>query len=223
MQKKAQEGTNGLRCNWSGPAFWCRYTSQSRRSGPLQGLQSRYHSAQQQRIRAHSPCELQIQRPAVHGLMHYAPAAAAKQPHHYKQELHSSLPADNQLVGGVFKCIAGQQDILDPARHRGQRTQGYWTGLRRIEMDHQLYDVWQDLHPSRHAFTHKGTSDQSTGRLDRWLILEPLRAGVSRKPLGGLPRRPPFFFFFFKGEPPLLHRCQSHASQHACNRICGDM
>ena len=31
-----------------------------------------------------------------------------------------------------------------------------------------------------------------------------------------------FFFFFFKGEPPLLHRCQSHASQHACNRIFGE-
>ncbi|MBF6614764.1 MAG: hypothetical protein IVW55_16765 [Chloroflexi bacterium] len=65
------------------------------------------------------------------------------------------MPADRQLlVGGDFNCIAGQLDMLDPTGQPGQRTQEYWTGLRCVETDHRIYDVWRDLHPCRRAFTH---------------------------------------------------------------------
>ena len=96
----------------------------------------------------------------------YAPAAAAERPHYYTQELLTSLPADRQLlVGGHFNCIAGQQDMLDPAGQLDKRTQGYWTGLRRVETDHRLYDVWRDLHPSRRAFTHLRPVSSAAGSL----------------------------------------------------------
>ena len=42
------------------------------------------------------------------------------------------------LVGGDFHCIAGQEDMGDPAGKPGQRTQRYWTGLRLAEAEHQL-------------------------------------------------------------------------------------
>ncbi|CAL8465446.1 g4982 [Coccomyxa elongata] len=65
-------------------------------------------------------------------------------------ELLPSLPADRQLlVGGDFNCIAGQQDMLDPASPPGQRTLGYWTGLSHVETDHSLYDVWRELNSDR--------------------------------------------------------------------------
>ncbi|BDA40490.1 Transposon TX1 uncharacterized 149 kDa protein [Coccomyxa sp. Obi] len=110
----------------------------------------------------------------------YAPAVAAERPAYFMQELPPSLPADRSLlVGGDFKCIAGQQDMLDAAGQPGQRTQGYWTGLRHVETDYQLYDVWRDLNADGRAFTHIATSGQSAARLDRWLISEHLRARVS--------------------------------------------
>ena len=93
------------------------------------------------------------------------------------------MPADRHLlVGGDFNCIAGQQDMLDPASPPGQRTLGYWTGLRHVETEHHLYDVWRDLNADRRAFTHIATSGQSAARLDRWLISEQLRARVSKEP-----------------------------------------
>ncbi|BDA48792.1 probable transposon TX1 uncharacterized 149 kDa protein [Coccomyxa sp. Obi] len=110
----------------------------------------------------------------------YAPAVAAERPAYFMQELLPSLPADRSLlVGGDFNCIAGQQDMLDAAGRPGQRTQGYWTGLRHVETDYQLYDVWRDLNADGRAFTHIATSGQSAARLDRWLIFEHLRARVS--------------------------------------------
>ncbi|BDA49663.1 LINE-1 retrotransposable element ORF2 protein [Coccomyxa sp. Obi] len=110
----------------------------------------------------------------------YAPAVAAERPAYFMQELLPSLPADRSLlVGGDFNCIAGQQDMLDAAGQPGQRTQGYWTGLRHVETDYQLYDVWRDLNADGRAFTHIATSGQSAARLDRWLISEHLRARVS--------------------------------------------
>ena len=73
--------------------------------------------------------------------------------------------------------------MLDPASPPGQRTLGYWTGLRHVETDHSLYDVWRDLNADRRAFTHIATSGQSAARLDRWLISEQqLRARVSKEP-----------------------------------------
>ena len=51
-------------------------------------------------------------------------AAASVRPHYYTQELLTSLPADKQLlVGGDINCIAGQQDMLDPAGQPDQWTQ----------------------------------------------------------------------------------------------------
>ncbi|BDA42525.1 probable LINE-1 retrotransposable element ORF2 protein at C-terminar half [Coccomyxa sp. Obi] len=69
--------------------------------------------------------------------------------------------------------------MLDAAGQPDQRTQGYWTGLRHVETDYQLYDVWRDLNADGRAFTHIATSGQSAARLDRWLISEHLRARVS--------------------------------------------
>ena len=125
----------------------------------------------------------------------YAPAAAAERQQYYTQELLPSLPAGRcLLVGGDFNCIAGQQDMA--AGHPGQRTQGYWTGLRLVETEHQLYDVWRDLNPSSRAFTHVATTCQSAARLGRWLVSETLQAWVSREHASdragsGLSRRPP--------------------------------
>jgi hypothetical protein len=94
---------------------------------------------------------------------------------------HGASPAGRcLLVGGDFNCIAGQQDMA--AGQPGQRTQGYWTGLRLVETEHQLYDVWRDLNPSSRAFTHVATTGQSAARLDRWLISKTLQARVSREP-----------------------------------------
>ena len=83
--------------------------------------------------------------------------------------------------GEDFNCIAGQQDMLDPASPPGQRTLGNWTGLRHVETEHCLYDVWRDLNTDRRAHTHVATSGQSVARLDRWLISQ-LRARVSKEP-----------------------------------------
>ena len=105
----------------------------------------------------------------------YAPSVASERPHYYTQELLSSIPANRHLlVGGNFNCIAGEQDMLDP--EPGQRTLGYWTGLRHVETDHSLYDVWRDLNADRRAFTHIATSGQLAARLDCWLISQQLRA-----------------------------------------------
>ncbi|CAL8466245.1 g5781 [Coccomyxa elongata] len=59
---------------------------------------------------------------------------------------------------------------------------GHWTGLRHVETDHCLYDVWRDLNADRRAFTHIATSGQSAAGLDQWLISEQLRARVSKEP-----------------------------------------
>ena len=113
----------------------------------------------------------------------YAPSGAADRPQYFTQELFPSMPADRHLlVGGDFNCIAGKQDMLDPASPHGQRTLGYWTGLCHVETEHNLYDVWRDLNAERRAFTHISTSGQSAARLDRWLISEQLRARVSKEP-----------------------------------------
>ncbi|CAL8472191.1 g11733 [Coccomyxa elongata] len=67
----------------------------------------------------------------------YASSVAAERPHYLTQELLPSTRADHHLlVGGDFNCIAGQQDVLDPASLPGQRTLGYWTGLCHVETDH---------------------------------------------------------------------------------------
>ncbi|CAL8469287.1 g8834 [Coccomyxa elongata] len=72
--------------------------------------------------------------------------------------------------------------MLDPASPPGQRTLGYWTGLRHVKTIHCLYDVWRNLNVDRRAFSHIATSGQSAARLDRWLISEQLRARVSKEP-----------------------------------------
>lgn len=182
----AQEGPSGLRCNWSGPAFWCHFTSQSRGvavllrpTAPTAAVTVRHYSTTGRTLLVDFTFSGQPYTVASV----YAPAAAAERQQYYTQELLPSLPASRcLLVGGDFNCIAGQLDMLDPAGQPGQRTQGYWTGLRLVETDHQLYDVWRDLHPSRRAFTHVATSGQSAARLDRWLVSEALRPRVSREP-----------------------------------------
>ena len=180
----AQEGPAGLRCNWSGPAFWCHFTSQSRGVAVLlrptastAAITVRHCSTTGRTLLVDFTfCGQPYTVASV-----YAPAAAAERQQYYTQELLPSLPAARcLLVGGDFNCIAGQQDMA--AGQPGQRTQGYWTGLRLVETEHQLYDVWRDLNPSSRAFTHIATTGQSAARLDRWLVSETLRARVSREP-----------------------------------------
>lgn len=180
----AQEGPAGLRCNWSGPAFWCHFTSQSRGvavllrpTAAITAITVSHCSTSGRTLTVDFTfCGQPYTVASV-----YAPAAAAERQQYYRQELLPSLPAGRcLLVGGDFNCIAGQEDMT--AGQPGQRTQGYWTGLRLVETEHQLYDVWRDLNPSRRAFTHIGTSCQSAARLDRWLVSETLRARVSREP-----------------------------------------
>lgn len=84
-----------------------------------------------------------------------------------------------RILSSDFNCIAGQQVMLDNAGQPGQRTQGYWTGLRHVTTDFQLYDVWRDLKADGRAFTHIASRGQSAGRLDRWLISEQLRARLA--------------------------------------------
>ncbi|BDA40482.1 hypothetical protein COCOBI_01-1350 [Coccomyxa sp. Obi] len=101
----------------------------------------------------------------------YAPAVAAERPAYFMQEFLPSIPADRSLlVGGDFNCIAGQQDMLDAAGQPGQRTQGYWTGLRHVETDYQLYDVWRDLNADGRAFTHIATLGQQPDGLEGLLL-----------------------------------------------------
>ena len=182
----AQEGPNGLRCNWSGPAFWCHYTSQSRGVAILFRTTARISDFT---VRHSSATGRTLSVDFTFGGLPYtvvcvcAPSVAADRPQYFTQELFPSMPADRHLlVGGDFNCIAGQQDMLDPASPPGQRTLGYWTGLRHVETEHHLYDVWRDLNADRRAFTHIATSGQSAARLDRWLISEQLRARVSKEP-----------------------------------------
>ena len=182
----AQEGPNGLRCNWSGPAFWCHYTSQSRGVAILFRTTARISDFT---VRHSSATGRTLSVDFTFGglpytvVCVYAPSVAADRPQYFTQELFPSMPADRHLlVGGDFNCIAGQQDMLDPASPPGQRTLGYWTGLRHVETEHHLYDVWRDLNADRRAFTHIATSGQSAARLDRWLISEQLRARVSKEP-----------------------------------------
>nr|BAA25763.1 reverse transcriptase [Chlorella vulgaris] len=180
----AQEGPAGVRCNWSGPAFWCHFTSQSRGVAVLlrptastAAITVRHCSTTGRTLLVDfTYCGQPYTVASV-----YAPAAAADRQQYYTQELLPSLPAARcLLVGGDFNCIAGQQDMA--AGQPGQRTHGYWTGLRLVETEHQLYDVWRDLNPSSRAFTHVATTGQSAARLDRWLVSETLRARVSREP-----------------------------------------
>ncbi|CAL8467227.1 g6763 [Coccomyxa elongata] len=182
----AQEGPNGLRCNWSGPAFWCHYTSQSRgvailfrATATTSNLTLRHSSATGRTLSV----DFTFSGLPYTAVCVYAPSVATDRPHYCTQELLPSLPPDRHLLGGGdFNCIAGQQDMLDSASPTGQRTLGYWTGLRHVETDHSLYDVWRDLNSDRRAFTHIATSGQSAARLDRWLISEQLRARVSKEP-----------------------------------------
>jgi hypothetical protein len=77
-----------------------------------------------------------------------------------------SLPADRQLlVGGDYKCVAGERNVLGPGNSVLGRTTGYHDGLRIVETDRQLFDVWRDRYPDRQSFTH--ASSQSAARLDR--------------------------------------------------------
>ncbi|BDA46023.1 probable transposon TX1 uncharacterized 149 kDa protein [Coccomyxa sp. Obi] len=179
----AQEGPDGFRSNWNGPAFGCHHTSQSRgvailfrQTADTSAVTVRHSSATGRTLLVdfafggHSYTVASV----------YAPAVAAERPAYFMQELLPSLPADRSLlVGGDFNCIAGQHDMLDAAGQPGQRTQGYWTGLRHVETDFQLHDVWRDLNADGRASTHIATSGQSAARLDRWLISEHLRARVS--------------------------------------------
>ena len=101
----------------------------------------------------------------------YAPCTAAGRAAFFVQHLLPSLPAQRQLLlGGDFNCIADQLDILDPAGAAAARMARYYDGLRIVETEHQLYDVWRDRHPDSRTFTHAGTAGLSAARLDRWLL-----------------------------------------------------
>ena len=110
----------------------------------------------------------------------YAPCTAADRAAFFIQHLLPSLPAQRQLLlGGDFNCIADQLDMVDPAGAAGARMAGYYDGLRIVETEHQLYDVWRDRHPDGRTFTHAGTAGLSAARLDRWLLSQQLRPWVS--------------------------------------------
>ena len=89
----------------------------------------------------------------------YAPCAPAGRAAFFIQHLLPSLPAQRELLlGGDFSCIADQLDILDPAGAAGGRMAGYHDGLRIVETEHQLYDVWRDRHPTGCTLMYAGTA-----------------------------------------------------------------
>ena len=60
-----------------------------------------------------------------------------------------------RLVGGDFNWIAEQLDLLDPHGIPGGRHAGYYDGLRHVEAERQLFDVWRDQHATRRSFTQE--------------------------------------------------------------------
>ena len=125
-------------------------------------LLGKHHSSQRL-------CTVRSSRPGSN--VHLAPPG---------DHLLPSLAAEWQLLlGRDFTCIADQLDILDPAGAASGRMAGYYDGLRIVETEHQLYDVWWDRHPAGRTFTHAGTAGLSAARLDRWLLSQQLRPWVS--------------------------------------------
>ncbi|CAL8466115.1 g5651 [Coccomyxa elongata] len=149
----AQEGPNGLRSN--GPAFWCHYTSQSRGLATLSRITAKIFNLT---VRHSSATGRTLSVDTFGDLLYtvvcvYAPSVIAGRPYYFTQELLPSILADRHLlVNGDFNCITDSRTASPP----GQRTLGYWTGLRHVKTDHCLYDVWRDLNADR-AFSHIAT------------------------------------------------------------------
>ena len=204
-QAWAEEGPHGLTANWSGPSFWSHGSAASR------GVAVLFRAA------AHT-ADISIRHQSADGRILsmdfsfadgeftiasiYAPCTAVDRAAFFIQHLLPSPPAQRQLLlGGDFNCIADQLDIVDPAGAAGARMAGYYDGLRIVETEHQLYDVWRDRHPDGRTFTHAGTAGLSAARLDRWLLSQQLRPWVSTA----------FFCVCVCVEESLhAHRCQSY-------------
>ena len=124
----AEKGEHGRRRGPTGSAAigagprWCHYTSQSR--GVAVVLRPTAHtSANTVRHSNATRRTLLVDFTLLRQPTQWCPStrpAAAERPRYYTQELLPSLPADRHLlVGGDFNCIAGQQDMLDPAGQPG--------------------------------------------------------------------------------------------------------
>lgn len=83
------------------------------------------------------------------------------------------------ILGGDWNCIGSELDLLDPAGNPAHRFPGYWDGLRAVEAEHDLLDVWRARNGNARTFTHISRSSGTSARLDRWLLSEALRAWVS--------------------------------------------
>ena len=183
-QAWTQEGPHGLRPNWSGPSFWCHGSTTSRGvaillrpTADIADIALR-HQAEDGRALS---IDFSFAGGAFTAVSVYAPCVPAQRAAYFTQTLLPSLPADRQLlVGGDFNCVAGQLDVLGPDNAVIGRTPGYYDGLRIVETDRQLFDIWRDRYPDRQTFTH--AANASAARLDRWLVSEQLRPWISTAP-----------------------------------------
>ena len=174
----AQEGPHGLRPNWTGPSFWSHGSNTScgvavfvRPQAQITNITARHISADGRTLMVDFTfCEAAFTAVSV-----YAPAVGAARAAYFRHSLLPLLPADRHLLlGGDFNCIAQQIGLLDPQGVLGGRLTGYLDGLRYVEAERQLFDIWRAEHTTRRTFTYTGTTGTSA-RLDRWLISETLR------------------------------------------------
>ena len=174
----AQEGPHGLRPNWTGPTFWSHGSSTSRGvaifvrpQANVTDIAARHVSDDGRTIMV----DFTFTGTPFTAVSVYAPSTAAGRAAYFTHSLLPSLPHDRQLLlGGDFNCIASQLDLLDPHGIPGGRLTGYHDGLRHVEAERQLFDVWRERNPVRRSFTHTATTGTSA-RLDRWLISQTLR------------------------------------------------
>ena len=183
-QAWAEEGPNGLRVNWAGPSFWSHYSTQScgvavliSPRADVADIDQRHNSTDGRTL----SIDFTFCGGAFTAVSAYAPSTADQRVPYFTRQLPQALTHGRQLLlGGDWNCIAEQLDILDPAGAPGARITGYFDGLRLVETDHQLYDVWRDRHPDRRTFTHLSAAHGTAARLDRWLVSEQTRPWVSR-------------------------------------------
>lgn len=174
----AQEGPHGLRPNWTGPTFWSHGSTTScgvailiRPQALVSDITARHVSTDGRTLMV----DFTFTGTAFTAVSVYAPCVGAARAPYFTASLLPHLPEDRQLlVGGDFNCIAEQLDLLDPHAAPGGRLTGYHDGLRYVEAERQLFDVWRERHPGHRTFTHTGTAGTSA-RLDRWLVSQDIR------------------------------------------------
>ncbi|CAL8462154.1 g1685 [Coccomyxa elongata] len=103
VRRSGPEEPNGLRCNRSGPALWCHYTSHSRGVSILSrttartsNLTVRHSSATGRTLSV----EFTFSGLPYTVVCVYAPSVAAERQHYFTQELLPHIPADRHLLVG---------------------------------------------------------------------------------------------------------------------------